>query len=70
MPFAWNIALGIIIGGVGGYVLSRLFFGGGSYSLGANGFVRKPLDFGKLVQAVKAGLYWFVFNEAPSARCG
>ena len=42
-----------------------------SYSLGANGFVRKPLDFGKLVQAVKAlGLYWLVLNEAPSARCG
>lgn len=42
-----------------------------SYSLGANGFVRKPMDFSKLVQAVKAlGLYWFVLNEAPSARCG
>lgn len=42
-----------------------------SYSLGANGFVRKPLEFGKLVQAVKAlGLYWFVLNEAPAARCG
>lgn len=42
-----------------------------SYSLGANGFVRKPMDFGKLVQAIKAlGLYWFVLNEAPAARCG
>ena len=36
MPFAWKIALGIVVGGVVGYVLSRLFYGGGSYSLGAN----------------------------------
>ena len=36
MPFAWKLALGIVVGGVVGYVFSRLFYGGGSYSLGAN----------------------------------
>lgn len=38
-----------------------------SYSLGANGFVRKPMDFPKLVQAVRAlSLFWLLVNEAPS----
>lgn len=38
-----------------------------SYSLGANGFVRKPLEFTTLVQAVKAlGLFWLLVNETPT----
>lgn len=36
MPFAWKIALGIVIGGGVGYAFSRLFYGGKTYSLGAN----------------------------------
>jgi two-component system response regulator len=37
-----------------------------SYSLGANGYVRKPVDFGEFLEAVKSlGLFWLVMNEAP-----
>ena len=36
MPFAWKLALWIVGGGVVGYVFSRLFYGGRTYSLGAN----------------------------------
>jgi two-component system, response regulator len=36
------------------------------YSLGANSYVRKPVDFGEFVEAVKQlGLYWLVLNESP-----
>ncbi len=36
------------------------------YSLGANSYVRKPVDFQQFIEAVKSlGLYWLVLNEAP-----
>jgi len=39
-----------------------------SYSLGANAYVRKPVDFPQFTQAVEAlGLFWLVLNELPGA---
>lgn len=36
------------------------------YSLGANGYIRKPVEFSKFVEAMKAlGLYWLLWNEPP-----
>jgi len=36
------------------------------YSLGANSYVRKPIDFGQFIEAVKQlQLYWLVLNDAP-----
>ena len=36
-----------------------------SYTLGANSYVRKPVDFNEFVAAVQQlGLYWLVLNES------
>jgi CheY-like chemotaxis protein len=39
------------------------------YGLGANSYVRKPVDFDQFVEAAKhLGLYWLVLNEPPPKR--
>lgn len=40
-----------------------------SYDLGANSYVRKPVDFEQFLEAARQlGLYWMVLNEVPYER--
>ncbi len=40
-----------------------------SYSLGANSYIQKPVDFDQFVEAAKQlQLYWLVLNEPPPQR--
>jgi two-component system response regulator len=36
------------------------------YNLGANSYIRKPVDFNEFMRAIKhLGLYWLIWNEPP-----
>ncbi len=42
-----------------------------SYSLGANAYVRKPVDFSEFMKAAETlGLFWLLLNETPLGRGG
>lgn len=42
-----------------------------SYKLGANSYIRKPVDFHRFAEAVRQlELYWVVLNEAPPRKGG
>jgi CheY-like chemotaxis protein len=42
-----------------------------SYDLGANSFVRKPVDFTRFVDTGRQlGQYWLAVNEPPPRRLG
>jgi two-component system response regulator len=40
-----------------------------SYSLGANSYVRKPVDFAEFLEAARViGLYWLMMNQTSPDR--
>jgi two-component system response regulator len=40
-----------------------------SYNLGANSYIRKPVDYSQFAELVRQlGLYWLVLNEPPPRR--
>jgi two-component system response regulator len=40
-----------------------------SYDLGANSYIRKPVDFTQFAQSIEIlGLYWLVMNEPPPPK--
>jgi two-component system response regulator len=42
-----------------------------SYALGANSYVRKPVDYDAFLEAARQlGQYWLLVNEAPPAPAG
>ena len=41
------------------------------YKLGANSYVRKPVDFKEFIEAIKLlGLYWLIWNETAPCKTG
>ena len=39
------------------------------YSLGANSYIRKPVDFTQFMEAIRqVGLYWLMMNEPPPVK--
>ena len=40
------------------------------YDLGANSYIRKPVDFKQFAEAVRQlGFYWLALNEPPPKTC-